>query len=49
MHLRNQDDKLDYQLQLESHPDYELLYDNSPTGAGEIGIYIQSKYKSGVA
>ena len=46
---RLKDDKLDYQLQLESHPDYELLYDNSPTGAGEIGIYIQSKYKSGVA
>ena len=39
---RFRDDKVDWQSQLVSHSEYKLLYDNSPSFAGGVAIYIRS-------
>ena len=33
------------QLKLAIHPDYDLVYDNSPTNAGGVAIYVKHDIK----
>ena len=39
---RLKNDKIDWQLQLVGLPNYDLHYDNSPSNAGGVAIYIKS-------
>ena len=39
---RFKDSKVEYQAKLVMHPDYQLVYDNSPTNAGGVAIYVKS-------
>ena len=42
---RFKDSKVDYQSKLATHPDYDLVYDNSPTNAGGVAIYVKHNIK----
>ena len=41
---RLKDSKIEAQLQLVSHPEYNLVFDNSPTSAGGAAIYVRKNH-----
>ena len=45
---RFKNDKIDFQTQLTNLPHYDLIYDNSPTNAGGVAIYVKETIKYNV-